>query len=114
MSTTVLRRSKIVFILSLLFILSVLTAPSFADRGDPVVVVSHAVDGSAVHVTVKNNSRQHQVVDVFVDAVVGSSAVRGFTPVSVFPGATGTTVVGFSDVVESVDQAGIIDDGHPQ
>jgi len=108
------KRVIFVLILSVLLILSASTSPSFAGKGESaVVVVNYVQDGSVVHVTVRNTSQRAQTVNVFVDAMVGSEAVRGFTPVSIFGNGTAVTVVGFSELVESVDQTGIIDDSNP-
>lgn len=116
------KRAKFVLIVSALFILSALVPTSLAakrpapkDPGDsPVAVVNYAAEGNVVHVTVQNTSRTAQTVDVYVEAIVGSNLVRGYTPVIVFAKGTATTVVGFSEAVESVESTGIIDDNHPQ
>ena len=115
MLTTTQKRSKIVPILSLLFILSAMTVPSFAgkDKGDPVVVVDYALKDNVVYVTVQNLTRKAQTVNVFVDAIVGTMKVRGFTPVSIFPKGTAETVVGFSDVVDNVETVGISETDSP-
>ena len=115
------RRSKIVFAFSILFILTALGPTSLAakrpapkDPGDsPVAVVDYAAEGNVVHVTVQNTSRTAQTVDVYVDAIVGSNLVRGYTPVTIFAKGTATTVVGFSEAVESVEVVGINEGGSP-
>ena len=115
------KRAKFVLIVSALFILSALAPTSLAakrpapkDPGDsPVAVVNYAAEGNVVHVTVQNTSRTAQTVDVYVEAIVGSNLVRGYTPVIVFAKGTATTVVGFSEAVESVDVVGINEDGGP-
>ena len=107
---------RIIFVLALsvLFILSASTSPSFAGKGESaVVVVNYVQDGSVVHVTVRNTSKRAQTVNVFVDAMVGSEAVRGFTPVSIFGNGTAVTVVGFSERVESVETVGINETDSP-
>ena len=107
-------RSKMVLVVSVLFLLAALAPTSFAAKNDsPVVVVEYVQDGNVVHVTVKNNSRKAQTVNVFVDAIVGSTTVRAFTPVAVFGRGTAVTVVGFSDVVESIETVGIGEDSGP-
>lgn len=109
--------SKILYLIPILFALTVMAPASFAGKSQdcppPVTVVNQAVDGAVVHVTVKNLSRTAQTVNVMVDATVAGKRVRGYTPVSVFAGGTAETVVGFADVVDNVGSVGIIDEGSP-
>ena len=107
--------SGTVYIVSFMFVLSLIAPISLAQKdSDSVVVANHVIDGSVVHVSVMNPSNTSQTVYVCVDATVTSMNVRGCTPVSVFAGSTAETVVGFADVIDSVGAVGIIESGNPQ
>ena len=114
MLNATLRRTKIVLVLSVMFILSALAPASLAGRPDAVVVVDYAVEGSVVHVTVKNLSKKPQNVEVHVYATVGGVEVKGYTPVSLASRGTASTVVGFIQTIENVETVGIIETAEPQ
>ena len=73
----------------------------------PVAVVSTSVSGSAVNVTVRNNSLLVQTATVSVQAVVGGMTVWGFVPVLLLPGQTASVSAGFTANVSGVARVGI-------
>jgi hypothetical protein len=109
------KRAKFALIVSVLFVLSAMAPVSLArsDQGPLLLVVDYAADGTVVSVTVHNLSKQAQTANVYVDAIVNSNLVRGYTPVTIFARGSATTLVGFTGTVDSVEVVGIIDDSTP-